>query len=66
MGANAGKRLVPVLATEVKAGDAHNSGPVVSVRRSQSGKTVYITITPPSGDDIELKYSARSRPYMWR
>ena len=61
-----GKKLTPVPATEVKVGDQHNSGPVTAVRQSQSGKTVYITITAPSGKSIELKYSARSRPYIWR
>jgi hypothetical protein len=62
----AGLILGPVPATEIKAGDQHNSGPVVAVRKSQSGKTVYLTVTLPSGKDSEIKYSAQSRPYMYR
>jgi hypothetical protein len=62
----AGLTLEPVPATEIRVGDQHNSGPVVAVRRSQSGKTVYLTVTLPSGRDFEIKYSAQSRPYMYR
>lgn len=57
--------MFPVAVAEVVPGDILIAGTVIRTRKSESGKTVYLTVRKDNGDESEIPFDARCNTFAY-